>query len=205
MMYEKSRIAIDAVIFTIHEDQLKVFLHKREKEPFKEKYELPGGLLKENETAEGTLKRKIKEIINIEDIFFQQFFTFTEPKRDPRIRTASIGFIALINNKKIKDFSNWHNYESLKELAFDHKKIIDKARNYLKKEINFIIVKEFMPKFFALNSLQRAYEIILKEKQDNRNFRRKMINSGIVVETKQIEKSVSHRPAKLYQFKLTKH
>ena len=196
--YEKSRMAVDAVIFTIHEGKLKILLHEREKDPFKGKKELPGGLLQINETAEQTLTRKIKEIVGAQEIFFQQFYTFTDPKRDPRDRTVSIGFIALINSSRINDLSKWFDCNNIKDLAFDHKLIVDKAKEYLKSEINSIIVKQFMSEQFPLNKLQEAYEIIENVEYDNRNFRRQMITSGIVKETKKLEKSVSHRPAKFY-------
>jgi 8-oxo-dGTP diphosphatase len=199
--YEKARVAVDAVIFTIHEGKLKIFLNNREKEPFIGKKELPGGLLSQEETAEETLARKINETLNTESIFFQQFFTFTNPRRDPRGRIVSIGFIALIDSQRIKDFRQWQDYSSLKELAFDHKEIITKAGDYLKKELNSLIVKQFMPEHFPLNKLQEAYEIIEGKKYDNRNFRKRMINSEIVTETSKIEEEVSHRPAKLYMFK----
>ena len=199
--YEKARIAVDAVIFTIHDKKLKVLLHKREKEPYKNKQELPGGLLRENETAEETLSRKLEEIIEHKNIFFQQFFTFTHPSRDPRERTISICFIALINEEKITNINNWYDYLNLPELAFDHKGIIKRARAYLKENVSSLIAKQFMPKEFPLNKLQDAYEIIEGKKYDNRNFRKKMISSGIVIETNKMETNVSHRPAKLFKFK----
>jgi len=199
--YETARVAIDAVIFTIHENKLKIFLTKREKEPFQNKKELPGGLIHSNETAEKALSRKINEILKIEKIYFEQFFTFTDPDRDPRMRTVSIGFIALIDSQKINDFSKWFDYSSLKDLAFDHKIVIEKAMKYLRKEINSIIAMQFMPQVFPLNQLQEVYEIIEAKKYDNRNFRRKMLNEEVVIETEKIEENVSHRPAKLYRFK----
>lgn len=199
--YETARVAVDAVIFTIHEKKLKVFLLTREKGPFQGKKELPGGLLHSDEIAEKALSRKIKEILNSDKLYFEQFFTFTEPHRDPRTRTVSIGFIALINSQKIKDFSNWSDHKSIKDLAFDHKIIIEKAVEYLKKEINSIIAMQFMPSLFPLNRLQEVYEIIENKKYDNRNFRKKILNEDVVIETKKIEKNVSHRPAKLYKFK----
>jgi len=198
---ELSRISFDAVIFTIIDKKLKVFLKKREKEPFKNKKELLGGLLQKNETVEECLNRKLKEIIKTEKIFFQQFFTFTNPKRDLRKRTISIGFIALINSNKIKELSNnWYEYNKLNDLAFDHKEIINSARKYLQKNISSLIVKEFMPELFPLNQLQEAYELIENKNYDNRNFRKRIINSKIVKETNKIEKNVSHRPAKLFKF-----
>jgi 8-oxo-dGTP diphosphatase len=198
--YEYSRIAVDAVIFTIQDNTLKILLHEREKEPFKGKKELPGGLLRPQETADETLKRKLKELLGTQEIFFQQFDTFTEPDRDPRERTISIGFIALVNSKKIENINNWFVCTDLEELAFDHKKIMMKSIKYLKENVNSLIVKQFMPELFPLNQLQEVYEIIEEKKYDNRNFRKKMITSNIVKETAKAEKEVSHRPAKLFKF-----
>ena len=73
--YEKGRIAVDAVIFTLSNQTLQVLLQKREKEPCKNQWELPGGLLHQNETAEQTLQRKLKEITGHKALFFQQFLS----------------------------------------------------------------------------------------------------------------------------------
>ncbi len=199
-MYEKSWVAVDAAIFTINKGKLKIVLHDREKEPYKSKKELPGGLILKNETAEDTLKRKLKNLVGNEKIFFTQFHTFTEITRDPRERAVSIGYIALINNIKSKEL-NWHEVQDLPKLAFDHNKMIKKAQEYLKENISALIVRQFLPEKFPLNKLQEAYELIEEIKYDNRNFRKQMINSGIVEETKEMEKDVSHRPARLYKFK----
>lgn len=198
-MYENAKISVDPVIFTISENKLKVLLKRREKEPFKGKYELFGGLLKDNESAKQCLKRKLNEVLDTDKFFFQQFHTFTEPKRDPRERIVSIGYIAIIEKSNIKDSSNWFEANKLSELAFDHKKIIERAQMYLKENIS-LFAKHLLPQKFPLNSLQEVYETMLEKKLDNRNFRKQMINSGIVKETKELEKEVSHRPASLYVF-----
>jgi len=199
--HEIAKIAIDPVIFTVHDKKLKILLQTRDKEPGKGKYELPGGLLLPKETAEETLKRKLAELIGQSNIFFTQFKTFTDPSRDPRGRTVSIGFIALISEDKIKKQELWYECDDLPDLAFDHKNIIKTARDYLKENMDSLIVKQFMPKQFPLNKLQEVYEIIEDKHYDNRNFRKKMIISEIVEETEQLEQEVSHRPAKLFKFR----
>lgn len=199
--YETAKIAIDLAIFTIHEDALKVLLHKREKAPFVGMSELPGGLLLADETAEQSLRRKLKELVGRENLFFKQFHTFTDPLRDLRERTVSIGFVSLISESKIKEIVRWHEYGEIGSLAFDHKKILETARRYLKENTDYSIVKQFMPSLFPLNKLQVVYEILEEKKYDNRNFRKKMVNSDIVEETDEYEQNVSHRPAKLFKFK----
>lgn len=197
--YEQGRIAIDPVIFTIKNQTLLVYLNTREKDPYKNTAELPGGLLLPNETAEGTLARKLKDIIGPDNIFFQQFHTFTKPKRDPRGRTISIGFIALLPPDKISNVQNFYQLKNLPKLAFDHKEIIKMATDYLKQNtVSF--AKQFMPNFFPLNDLQMVYEVIGQQKLDNRNFRKKILDSEILERVKEIQVNVAHRPATLYKF-----
>jgi len=194
-------VGVDPVIFTVHDSTLKVLLHQREKQPFLGKHELPGGLMHSNETAEQTLRRKLSELIDGRELYFTQFYTFTKPTRDPRARTVSIGFIALVESQQIHDLQGWHDYAELPPLAFDHREIILKAREYLRDNVDALIVKQFMPSQFPLNALQAAYEIVEGVIYDNRNFRKKILGDGIVEETDLSEEDVSHRPAKLYRFR----
>jgi len=43
-------------------------------------------------------------------------------------------------------------------------------------------------------------EIILQIKLDKRNFRRKLNDLNILIEHKEMQKGVNHRPAKLFSF-----
>jgi 8-oxo-dGTP diphosphatase len=199
-MYEKSWVAIDAVLFTILDGKLLCYLRRREKAPFIDKYELLGGLLLQNETADQALIRKLKQTLGGTSIYFQQFYTFTKVDRDPRERAISIAYIALVSPDKIQNISDWYEYDKLPKIAFDHAEIIKAGYLFLQQNLNQLIARQFMPKYFPLNKLQEVYEIIQRKRFDNRNFRKKMIQSEIVKETKQRETEVSHRPAVLYKF-----
>lgn len=200
MEYEAARIAVDPVIFTIHNEQLQVLLHKREKPPFEGLFELPGGLLRPNEPPRKRLQRKLQDMVGKEDVYVDQFHVFADPRRDPRERTLSIGYIALINEANIEDTDRWFNARDLPDMAFDHDTIIKEADAFLQEHLDTVIVKQFMPPLFPLNNLQHAYEIIEQTEYDNRNFRRKMLQHGIVEETDQKQENVPHRPATLYRF-----
>ena len=196
--YESGRIAVDSVIIAFYDDKLKVFLKNREKEPYLNQLELIGGLILNNETAEETLKRKLIAFPEFKKTYFKQFHTFTNPNRDPRIRTISISFISLV---KIEESTDFYDIGSSSNLAFDHREIINLALEYLKENLSPLLIKHLLPNKFPLNKLQRIYELIEGIKYDNRNFRKKMINSKIVEETNELEINVSHRPAKLFQIK----
>lgn len=195
MRYEKAKVAVDAVILTVDSD-LKIHLQNREKEPFKGRYELPGGLLLADETAEEALSRKLKEILGTTS-YFRQFHTFTDPTRDKRERTISISYIAPIRKTENLD---WYDYQKL-SLAFDHRQIIEKAISYMRDNIGPGLVRNLLPEEFPLNRLQEIYETIEKKQYDNRNFRKFVINSGMLEDTGKKEENVSHRPARLFRFR----
>jgi 8-oxo-dGTP diphosphatase len=46
------------------------------------------------------------------------------------------------------------------------------------------------------------YEVILDKKLDTRNFRKKIQNMGLLIDTNEKQTNVAHRAAKLYSFDL---
>jgi len=198
--YETARVAVNLVLLTIKDGALWTYLTVREKAPFEGLRELPGGLLVIDETAESTMKRKVSASLQFEALTIQQFHTFTNTDRDPRIRTISIGYIALLPTEMVTEWKDFFDTTSLPALAFDHQEIIERAREYLQKNASDQFVKQLVPEHFPLNQLQRVYEVLLGETLDNRNFRKKMLASGAIKKAGQKQKNVTHRPATLFTF-----
>ena len=63
------------------------------------------------------------------------------------------------------------------------------------------IALQFMPEKFTLSELQQVYEIILGEKLDKRNFRKRVQSFDCIEFTGQERRNGSHRPARLYTLK----
>ena len=86
-------------------------------------------------------------------------------------------------------------------LAYDHDKILNEARINLKRLIiSSNVLKELFPSGFTLPELQKTYETILEKKLDRRNFRKKIINLGLIKETNKTEVFEGKKPAKKYEF-----
>lgn len=75
----------------------KVLLVKRKNHPAMGYWALPGGFISE-ESAEECARRKLIEKTGITDMYLEQLYTFSDPKRDPRMRIISIAYMALLNN-----------------------------------------------------------------------------------------------------------
>ena len=91
---------------------------------------------------------------------------------------------------------------SLKNLAFDHDKILAYALKRLQAKLAYTnIAYSLLGESFTLTELQNIYETILNKQIDKRNFRKKILSLGIIVETQKILKGKQYRPARLYKFK----
>ena len=68
----------------------------------------------------------------------------------------------------------WRMVSDLPKLGYDHNEIVATALERLRSRITYTnIVYGLLPKEFTLGELQKIYEIILGEKLDKRNFRKK--------------------------------
>ena len=59
---------------------------------------------------------------------------------------------------------------------------------------------ELLPEVFTLSELQGAYEIVLGEELDKRNFRRKILSAGVIEPSGSL-RAGEGRPAQLYRYR----
>lgn len=113
-----------------------IILIKRKKEPFKDFYALPGGIVEYGERVENALVREVKEETGLDVEIYKLVGVYSDPKRDPRGHYVSICFIALPKGGILtagddaKDVGVFK-LENLPKLAFDHEKMIKDAEVHL--------------------------------------------------------------------------
>lgn len=202
----KLQITVDIVLFTILERQLHVLLIRRLAEPFRGSYALPGGFVLENESVDEAAHRELQEETGVEKVFLEQLYTFGEPNRDPRGRVITVAYYALVANSHIlrsgTDAADaaWFALDKLPPVAFDHQSIIEYAQQRLRNKLDYSNVGfELLPEKFTLTELQLVHEAILGANLDKRNFRRKILQQGIVEPSKEWQKT-GRKPAQLYRF-----
>jgi len=198
-------VAVDIVIFNLINYKLHVLLIKMSKQPYLNKWALPGGLLKIEESLDNAALRNLQECTSVKDVYLRQFYTFGEPTRDVTKHVVSIGYFALLHNPKLKIINdpryldiNWVDINSLPELAYDHEQIIKTAIKHLRNELEYTnIVFKLLPKEFTLKELQIIHEIILDKKLDKRNFRKQIFLRNIIKETNKVRINGKYR-SRLY-------
>ncbi len=208
--YERPSVTVDVVIFTLRRRQLHVLLVQRKHWPFEGMWAIPGGFVRMDESLEDAARRELAEETGIDDpdIYLEQLYTFGDPGRDPRTRVITVAYFALISSDHLclradsdAAVADWFPAYHPPELAFDHARILRYAIQRLRYKLEYTALAfQLLPETFTLTELQEAYEHILDEKLDKRNFRRKVLAAGVLEETPLI-RSGDHRPAKLYRFK----
>ncbi len=210
-----SVFSIDCVIFGFDDGELKILLIQRNEEPFKEWWALPGNIIDEDQSIDLAAERILYELTGLKDIYMEQFHTFGDVNRHPQGRVITVAYYAMIRlngTKELKPVSNyaskavWIPVNDLPKLAFDHEKIFSRGFDKIRNKISYQpIAFELLPEKFTLTQLQQLYEVILNKKLDKRNFRKKMLNYGILKELNEKQKGVSYRAAKLYKFDKRKY
>jgi len=128
--YPRPALTVDAIVFN---DNSEILLIQRSSEPFKDMWAFPGGFVNEDETVETAAYRELEEETGIKDVILKQFYTYSEPHRDPRHRTVTIAFVGkVLSTTKPKagdDAKNalWFKLNNLPSLAFDHAQILEQV------------------------------------------------------------------------------
>jgi len=206
--YPRAALTVDCVLFGLDEGDLKVLLIQRGLKPFAGKWALPGGFVRLQETLDEAALRELAEETGVTNVFLEQLYTFGDVRRDPRERVVSVAYFALVNlaqhpPKADTDASHaaWFSVDDVPSLAFDHASILEAAFRRLKGKVRYEPIGfELLPEKFTLSQLQHLYEVCLEEPLDKRNFRKKILGMGLLLETDEIQQDVAHRAARLYRF-----
>jgi len=220
-------IAIDAVIFGFHDNQLKVLLIEYKRTGL---FALPGGFIREGDDLNTAAMQVVSERTGLQDIYLDQFYVFGDYARfDPTplktIMTAngstppdehwllkrfiSIGYYALVDFTKVTpspaaifDSCEWYDLNKMPVLIQDHTKIVHKALSALRINLDQKLIGfKLLPEEFTLGELQRLYETILDKKLLRPAFQRKMLSLNILERIAKKWTGGAHKAPYLYRFK----
>lgn len=205
--YPKMHIAVDCVIFSYDDNQLKVLLYPRNIEPRKGDWSLMGGFVDSDESLEDAVHRVLLQTVGLDDIFMEQVHAFSKPDREPDDRVISMAFYALIPNDKhnhelVQEHKGeWWPITQLPELIFDHKEMIANALTKLQhKASHEIIGHDLLPEKFTLTQLNNLYNAIFQRTFDSGNFRKKIASLNVLHQTPFKDTLCSKKGAYLYKF-----
>lgn len=190
-------LTADIVVFGLdsRDASLDVLLVRRKNDPYKNHLALPGGFINKNEAIEKAAFRELKEETGIVPSFLEQLFTFGEPGRDPRGRTVTVAYYALVRSQEHKvkagsdaSAANWYNARTLlsnlggiDKLGFDHEDILRMALARLESKVRYAPIGfDLLPEEFSIADLHMLYVTILGRPIDKRNFYKKILAMNVL-------------------------
>lgn len=212
----ENKIEIDCVIFNFDGENLKVLLVKEQNNQGKINWGLANDWIKEGETISSTARNILKRYIGEDHFFLEQLKAFGYRSALSLKEDISIGYYALVkrekNNIEEEEEENlnsdvmWIGINEISDLNDKHKIIVDFSLKELRKNIcSSAIGFNLLPEKFTLLQVINLYEEILGIEINKSNFRRKILQTGLVYGLSEKEEDVSHRAAKFYSLNIPQH
>ena len=199
-------------IFTVEDGEIKVLLTRKQDEPYKGYWVLPGEFVKNDETLEDCITEAAYEKMGITSMYLQQTNSHSSLDRNPECRVIAFAFLGLVDNitvkiKRIENEeyeTNWFSIDAIPKMGYDHENILNKNIEVLKNKLSdYSVLKYLFPSDFTLPEIQNVYEQLTRVKIDRRNFRKKILNSELIESTGDKNEGFTGRPANLYRFKIS--
>ncbi|MDW9478686.1 NUDIX hydrolase [Sinorhizobium meliloti] len=188
----------DGVTEIVKEDRLHVALARREVQHENGKLALVGAIMDGNKDAdlEAVVRRSLRDKAGLEGIYFEQLYTFSGKNnkrgkaRDTRWPSISVTYIALVPLSKLLASDALSHGLTLVEvdkvpaLPFDHNDMIEAAVSRLRGKGAWSVLPAYLlEEEFTLPQLNAVYTRVVGNTSLGQNFRRKVIEAGMLEST----------------------
>lgn len=222
--YPRPALAVDMVVLTVVDLDLKLLIIERGEPPFEGSWALPGGFVRvsdegdQGEDLDAAAARELHEETALRpgDAYLQQLRAFGQAGRDPRGRVVSVAYFALVSADVVPRVqagddaaaARWASVSRIEEveLAFDHAEILDVALEHLRTHVDddLRLARALVPEAFTKAELRRVYECVSGQAYDKSNFNKRfnrMVEDGLIVDAPGRRAAAGPgRPAALYAF-----
>jgi 8-oxo-dGTP diphosphatase len=206
-------VTVDLVLLTIREDELQVLAVRRGEAPFRGRWALPGGFVREEEGLLEAAQRELAEETGHRElsVHLEQLGTYGAPRRDPRLRVVSVAYLALAAELPEPapgtdaSEARWRPVADLlsgsDRLAFDHREILGDGLERARAKLEYSpLATAFCAHEFTVAELRHVYEVVWGTELDPRNFHRKVTGSpGFLMPTGRRTTRNGGRPAQLFR------
>jgi len=211
--YEMPFTRLELAVLSVAAGGLQVLLGRREAEPFRGRWALPGGVLRIDLDAdlEAAARRTARERLNVEVAEPVLLTAAGARRRDPRAPwSLSIVFRVLVRPESLQATAGkrlgelrWMDVDQAAAsdaLAFDHAALVARAAEATRQETERLdLPRGLLPESFTLGELQQLCEAILGRALDKSSFRRRLADRGLVEPVEGEFRGGANRPAQVYR------
>jgi 8-oxo-dGTP diphosphatase len=225
--FDRPSVTVDVALLSVVDGALFTLLVQRPKHPHQGKWSLPGGFVRLDESLDAAARRVLAAKGRLSRVFLEQLYTFGDPRRDVRMRVITVAYYALVDRERFESAAAeaeaglvvarievpWEgetggpvhvhvgDVAAPVSLAFDHADILGMAVKRIRGKLDYSPIGfQLLGETFTLFDLQRVHETVLERPVNKDSFRRRMLASGQLEATGEMEREVGHRPAELYRF-----
>ena len=149
------------------------------------------------------VKRKVSSITGVVGGYVEQVKTVGNATRRPDCWSISTIYSALISSDCTdRTRSCWYDVDRLPaghSLVYDHQAIINSCVKRFRTQTQYTSLPMYLlTQEFTVYELQKVYEIILGSQFDNKSFRRRFIDAGLLIPLDK-RRHGCNRPAQLYR------
>jgi ADP-ribose pyrophosphatase YjhB (NUDIX family) len=202
------QVGVDNVIFSVDLEQhrLMVLLVRRDSEPYRDHWCLPGTLVRQDESLESAAYRILSEKIRVKNLYLEQLYTFGDVTEG--LRYLSVSYFALVRLAEAELIADgvsgiaWYPLSQVPQLAFQQNRILEYGHRRLCNKLEYSPVAfDVLPELFTLGELYQLYVTVLGDNfSDYSNFRTKLLKLGFLCDTGEKVSRGAGRPASLYRF-----
>lgn len=194
-------------------------LVERIREPFRGRYALPGGPLQPALSLDESAALTFNNAAGLNGYQPQQMHTFGGLHRTPEqnepspgLRVVTVAYWSLLQLTDLEAAQkvaasdphlSWWDIDDLPPMAFDHRHIIDQARETLRQIQLDALAQASLPSKFVLADLRELTETIQGTRLDAGNFQRTIKNHPRIKPTEEFLEGTKHRPPRLYTLETT--
>ncbi|NDV59434.1 NUDIX domain-containing protein [Bacteroides sp. 519] len=217
--------SVDCVVFSFYKKKLRVLLNQFDISKY---WQLPGGFMMKNESSDEAAARILTNRTGLSNIYLKQFYLFSNPQRtkieqnveyldkgrEPDDagkwflqRFVSLGYYAFVKYEEVnlsfvkEDVTKWFDIDHLPELYSDHENIIKTSLEIIRAMLPVVpVAYELLPEKFTMSEMRKIYEVFLGKTLDRRNFQRKILSTGMLVQLDEPGNSSPYNPSVLYSF-----
>lgn len=193
------RLLVSVVVFRLHEETLQVLLC-----PSPQGWFVPLTEVSASESLEETAQRLLATLLDQRPSYMEQLYTYYDSPEKTGQAAVRVTYYALMPVRadvRAGEAGCWHVIHALPDLPPLCREVLNYALRRLRYKLEYSAVGfQLLPEEFTLSELQHTYEIILGERLDKRNFRRRILQAGIIEETAR-RRCGEGRPARLYRYR----